>query len=63
MRTKEDLDSIRAESESYDRLISRLVAHLKKKNLQKELVEAYKDMGKKDMRILSEWEQTSTEIE
>ena len=62
-KTKQSLDSIRAESESYDRLISRLIAHLKKRNLQKELAEAYKNIGKQDMKLLKEWEQASVDIE
>ncbi len=34
----------------------------KNKNLKKELVEAYKSMGKRDLEILEDWEPASKEL-
>jgi hypothetical protein len=61
-KTKAELDSVRAERESYDVVISRLISHVKKQNLKKELIAAYKSMGQADLAILEEWESSSQEL-
>lgn len=62
-KTKSELDSMRAEQETYDHLISRLIAHLRRKELQKKLKEGYQKMGQKDLQILEEWEASGVELE
>lgn len=61
--TKIALDDLRSERESYDEVISKLISHHKNKNLHRELVHAYKSMGKQDLAILEEWENASREVE
>ena len=61
-KTKAELDSVRAERESYDLVISRLISHVKKQNLKKELIAAYKSMSQTDLAILEEWESSSQEF-
>jgi hypothetical protein len=33
------------------------------KNLKAELIETYKSMGNRDLKLLKEWEQASNEVE
>ena len=62
-KTKNELDTMRANQESYDQLISRLIIHIKRKELKKELIEGYKKMNQKDIEILEEWEGATLELE
>jgi len=57
--TKNNLDVVRLESESYDEAIQRILKDMKHKELKKQLIECYKHMGKEDLKILQEWENTS----
>ncbi|HLC58694.1 MAG TPA: hypothetical protein VJI68_02440 [Candidatus Nanoarchaeia archaeon] len=61
--TKSALDELRSENETYDNIINKLITKIKDKNLKKELIEAYKNMGKEDLRLLEEWETASNEFE
>ncbi|HLD02685.1 MAG TPA: hypothetical protein VJC07_03240 [Candidatus Nanoarchaeia archaeon] len=61
--TKSALDSFRQKNESYDEIITKMAADLKKKNLDKELIEGYKNMGKEDLKLLKEWDITSKEVD
>lgn len=61
--TKSALDEIRYQNESYDDIINKLISEIRNKNLKKELITAYKSMGKEDLKILEEWEVASKEIE
>ena len=60
--TKSELDSIKAESESYDAAIKKLISGMKNKNLKRELIEGYQSMGKKDLKLLEEWDSSSSEV-
>lgn len=60
--TKSALDELKSNNESYDDVITNLISTSKNKNLKKELIEAYKSMGKKDLETLKEWEIASNEI-
>ena len=60
--TKNALDEVRKERESYDDVIGKLIALAKNKNLEKDLIEAYKSLGKDDLEVLEDWESASTEI-
>ena len=59
--TKHTLDTIRIENESYDETIQRILKEIKNKELKKQLIEAYKNMGHADLEILEEWENASLE--
>ena len=61
--TKSELDQLRLESESYNVAIKRLISNTKNLSLKTELIEAYKSMGKKDLDLLEEWEQASSEVQ
>ena len=61
--TKAMLDSFKQKNESYDDIITRILSYFKNKNLKKELIEAYSNMGKEDLKILGEWENASGEVE
>ncbi len=58
-KTKHALDDVRQEQETYDQVISRLVAQTKKKNLVKELIEAYKSKAEEDIKTAQEWDAVS----
>ncbi len=60
--TKSELDSFRGEHESYDATIKRLVSTVRKKDLKRQLIEAYKEMGTADTELLEEWEPASKEL-
>lgn len=60
--TKAALNTLKEDGETYEGVVNRLIAERKNKNLKKELIEAYKNMGKKDLEILEEWEVASKEI-
>lgn len=62
-KTKSELDALRSQEESYDQIISRLITHIQRKELQRELIVAYKSMGKKDLELLEEWESSSAELD
>ncbi|MEK6900142.1 MAG: hypothetical protein AABX05_03380 [Nanoarchaeota archaeon] len=57
--TKNALDDVRQGQETYDKVISRLISQNKKKNLVKELVEAYQSKAKDDIKIAKEWDAVS----
>ena len=57
--TKNALDEIRTNYESYDEVIKRLVSEAKHKNLVKELVAAYKTKAIEDKNINQDWEKSS----
>ena len=61
--TKHSLDEVRGENESYDEVINKLLVEMKKKNLVKELIAAYKSMGTEDLDVLEEWESASKETD
>lgn len=61
-RTKAALDVLKSERETYDEVISKLVSQAKEKTLKSELVEAYKSLGKDELKILEDWETASTEL-
>ena len=61
--TKSELDTLKNKIETYDAAIKRLISSSKNKNLKSELVEAYSRMGKKDLDLLEEWDQSSNELE
>ena len=60
--TKSELEQFRLKSESYNAAIKRLISNARNSNLKAELIEAYKSIGRKDLELLEEWEQTSNEV-
>jgi len=58
-KTKHALDEFRQEQETYDQVISRLVSQTKKKNLVKELIEAYRSKAEEDIKTAQEWDAVS----
>ena len=60
--TKSELDHIKLKSESYNAAIIRLISHANNSSIKEDLIEAYKGMGRKDLELLEEWEQASSEI-
>lgn len=62
-RTKMALDGLKSEKETYDGVISKLVLQAKNKTMKSELVEAYKNLGKSELKVLEEWESASAELE
>jgi hypothetical protein len=62
-RTKTELDRFRQGSESYDRIIQKLLADAQSKELRSKLIEGYQKKAKEDLDILKEWESASGEIE
>ena len=62
-RTKSALEHLKNESESYDSAISRLITNASNSSLKAELIEAYKNMGRKELQLLQEWGYTSNEVE
>ncbi len=63
VRTKMALNGLKSERETYDQVISKLAAQAKEKTLKSDLVEAYKRLGKEELKILEEWEAASTSFE
>ena len=61
-RTKAALDVLKSERETYDQVISKLVSQAREKAVKSELVEAYKCLGKDELKILEDWEAASTEL-
>jgi len=61
--TKEALDFLKVDGESYDGALKRILSPLKDKEKKKQLIESYKQMGKEELEILHEWESTSGEID
>ncbi len=61
-RTKSALDNFKVRDETYDEIINNLIQEVKTKHLKQQLIEAYKNMGKKELRILEEWELASKEL-
>lgn len=57
--TKHALDDLKQDQDTYDRVIFKLVAQAKKKNLIKELVEAYQSRAQEDVKIAQEWDAAS----
>lgn len=62
-RTKTALDGLKSENETYDKVISKLVLQARNKKLKSELVEAYRNLGKAELKILEDWEPASAELE
>ena len=60
--TKSSLDKIKASGESYDDVISRLVAVKLNEGLKKRLIEGYKNSKKRDLDVVKEWESSSNEV-
>ena len=60
---KSELERLKLKSESYNTAIKRLISDARNSNLKAELIKAYKDMGKKDLELLEEWEQASGELQ
>lgn len=63
MRTKSALDELKSEGETYDAVISKLASQAKEKTLKSDLVAAYKRLGKDELKILEDWEASSSELE
>jgi len=61
-RTKHTLDEFGTENESYDQIISRLLAEIKRKNLRNLLIEGYQKNQQRDAMIAEEWEIASSEL-
>lgn len=61
--TKSELEQLKLKSESYNAAIKRLISDAMKSNLKAELIEAYRGIGKKDLELLEEWEQASSEMQ
>jgi len=40
-----------------------MISHIRNANLKSELIEAYKNMGRDDLKLLQEWDSSSNEIE
>ncbi|MBS3169915.1 hypothetical protein J4210_05510 [Candidatus Woesearchaeota archaeon] len=57
--TKNVLDEIKTDDESYDEVIKRVVSEVKHKNLVRELVTAYKVKATEDKELNKEWESAS----
>ncbi len=60
--TKNALDEMKKENESYDNLIGKLITRAKNGEIRNELIEGYKKTGKKDLKVLEEWESASREV-
>ncbi|MEK6973775.1 MAG: hypothetical protein AABW41_00835 [Nanoarchaeota archaeon] len=60
--TKNSLDRLRTQNESYDQVIKKLISKIQNKDLIYQLIEAYKEKNKQDLEILEEWENTSNEV-
>lgn len=60
--TKSELNQLKLKSESYNATIKRLISDARNSNLKEELIEAYEGMGSKDLELLEEWEQASSEL-
>jgi len=58
MTTKQKLESFRKEDETYDEAVQRLLAIKRQVELEKKLIEGYKDT---DMETFREWETTNSE--
>lgn len=61
-QTKQELDSFRRDSESYDIIINKLLSKVRRDNLKEELIEAYAQKAESDKQLVSEWEQASNEV-
>ncbi|MEK6846189.1 MAG: hypothetical protein AABY26_05490 [Nanoarchaeota archaeon] len=59
--TKNDLDELRNDDESYDSIITKLLSEVKHKHLIKELVEAYGKKAEEDKQVEKEWNKTSAD--
>lgn len=60
--TKSALDDIRTSGETYDDVINRLISQKRIKQLQKDLIDGYKNASRKDIIILDEWDSSSREV-
>lgn len=60
--TKYALDKLKSESESYDKVIRKLISKVQNKDLKDQLIEAYKKKSKQDLELLDEWEVASKEV-
>ena len=60
--TKLALDELGHEQESYDEVIARLIAEVKKKHARQELIEAYTSKKREDKQMVQEWERASAEV-
>ena len=58
-KTKSRLDRCRANSETYDQIIDRIITLTVKKNRNEELRMAYQSMHKEDLELFNEWEAAS----
>ena len=57
------LDEFKNSSESYDETIKKIISEIKGKNIKRELIECYSNIGKKDLEILKEWEVASGDLD
>lgn len=62
-RTKNQLDKLRQDNQTYDEIISSLIAQLRKKRLVQELIECYQSEEKRTIKTLEEWGAASNEVE
>ena len=61
--TKYALDELKQAGETYDDVIERIISQVRHKDLKTELVEGYKRAAKEQIKILSEWEVASSELD
>lgn len=58
--TKDALDDLRSDRDTYDDIINKLISETKNKFLVKELVEAYQNKAEEDKKINDEWKNSSS---
>lgn len=60
--TKLQLNRIKRGSDSYDRVIRKLIVKEKQIHLKEDLINSYKKLGKEDLDMVNEWEAASKEV-
>ncbi len=60
--TKNSLDEVRRQGESYEAVIKNLLQEHKMKNIKETLKEGYQTRGAEDSETLKEWEPSSHEL-
>ena len=57
--TKNALDNLKGEYDTYDDVINKLISEVKNKNLVREMIAGYKSNRERDQKLVKEWEHTS----
>ncbi len=57
-----ELEQLKKDGESYDEVLSRVLAQQKKKSIREQMIEGYKINAKRDLALAKEWEHVSAEI-